>query len=254
MSEQKYIHNPSAMLADVDTWRRWQTAAPFDYDPNYPSNAEASAALNRILDAIPELLGDRLVAQLQYLAQENDRLEYSLQEILKIHVDSGTKIKHWCANYGGSWEQAHNENAPNSCAECGDETEHPCLTYRLAVTGLPDPVQAAEPDVEEDEQHYLAGHLSPDIEDDTGDLECVCGHSWPCPDAMTESLVHIISIKAIDQRPGMFFAECSCGNYLSSIGPETEIRRMGDKHVATMKLTALRQYITAAAPPEDHDD
>jgi hypothetical protein len=59
--------------------------------------------------------------------------EAALERVRALHIDSGVKVQHWCSVWGGGMEPAHEPDAPNQCAECGEETPWPCPTYTAAA-------------------------------------------------------------------------------------------------------------------------
>jgi hypothetical protein len=75
---------PVDLLADIDTWQRWNHGTGDEDD--YPTAGDASCALSRVLAAVPDLIAQRDSARDWAAALEN-RIEKALDLALRYSSD-----------------------------------------------------------------------------------------------------------------------------------------------------------------------
>lgn len=88
---------------------------------------------SRIAGMLREVADDleRLRADAVVLLASNAKLRAQTTRAKELHQPGVTRVMHWCSVYGGGMEEAHEEDAPKSCLECGSETAWPCNTYKI---------------------------------------------------------------------------------------------------------------------------
>jgi hypothetical protein len=78
---------PDDLLADIDTWQRWNHGTGDEDD--YPTAGDASCALSRVLAAVPDLIAQRDSARdwAAALEGQNAQLEAKVARVEKLAAD-----------------------------------------------------------------------------------------------------------------------------------------------------------------------